>query len=42
MVGGVVNVAAVRTRYDHIAAGWRRASADWLAELVVRQSTRAI
>ena len=25
---GVVNVTAVRTRYEHIAAGWRRATAE--------------
>jgi hypothetical protein len=26
--GGVVKVTAVRMRYEHIAAGWRRATAE--------------
>jgi hypothetical protein len=33
-VGGVVNVAAVRTRYEHIAAVWRRATAERRAGLL--------
>ena len=31
---GVVNVTAVRTRYEHIAAGWRRATAERRAGLL--------
>lgn len=31
---GVVNLATVRTRYEHIAAGWRRATAERRAGLL--------
>ena len=30
----VMNVTAVRTRYEHIAAGWRRATAERRAGLL--------
>ena len=32
--GDVVKVTAVRTRYEHIAAGWRRATRDRRAGLL--------
>ena len=34
ILDGVVNVTAVRTRYERIAAGWRRATAERRAGLL--------